>query len=491
MFRNLCKSIGYVRIQRTIMQRAVKQYHHIAIVGTGPSAFYTAKYCLDINPDIRVDMFERLPTPYGLVRYGVAPDHPEVKTVEETFTQVAESGRVRLFANIEISDNNESSLSNVLPMNELIKSYSGVVLAYGASSDIDLNIPGEHLSGVISSRKFVNWYNGHPDYANIEQQEFNLKNVEHVVIIGQGNVALDCARILSKSVNDLNSTDISINAINELKNSNIKTITIIGRRGYIQSAFTIKEIRELTRIKDVNVYISESDIECSRTTTSLKEVENNRPKKRLTELIENIAKASHNNTTNTTTATTTMNRQINIRYLTTPIEIIANEHNQVSGLKVIRNQLIGDINKQKAIPIVPTETTILPCDMVIKAVGYKCQPITKSIPFNTTTNTIPHKYSRVLQNSNSDNNTTTTTTSSTTDTNNSSSSSPLPGSNTTSTSSSPLPGVYVSGWLKRGATGIIASNIPDAKETAAAIAEDIQSDRLRSLDNALLTKVKL
>ena len=485
MFRNLCKSIGYVRIQRTIMQRAVKQYHHIAIVGTGPSAFYTAKYCLDINPDIRVDMFERLPTPYGLVRYGVAPDHPEVKTVEETFTQVAESGRVRLFANIEISDNNESSLSNVLPMNELIKSYSGVVLAYGASSDIDLNIPGEHLSGVISSRKFVNWYNGHPDYANIEQQEFNLKNVEHVVIIGQGNVALDCARILSKSVNDLTTTDISINAINELKNSNIKTITIIGRRGYIQSAFTIKEIRELTRIKDVNVYISESDIECSRTTTSLKEVENNRPKKRLTELIENIAKASHNNTTDTTT----MNRQINIRYLTTPIEIISNERNQVSGLKVIRNQLIGDINKQKAIPIVPTETTILPCDMVIKAVGYKCQPIAKSIPFNTTTNTIPHKYSRVLQNSNSVN--TTTTTSSTTDTNNSTSSSPLPGSNTTSTSSSPLPGVYVSGWLKRGATGIIASNIPDAKETAAAIAEDIQSDRLRSLDNALLTKVRL
>jgi adrenodoxin-NADP+ reductase len=429
---------------RAANSNALRSYHHVAIVGTGSSAFYTAKYCLDINSDVRVDMFEKLPTPYGLVRFGVAPDHPEVKTVEETFTQVAESGRVRLFANVEVGDRNDST-PDLISIEDLQRSYSALVFAYGASSDMALRVPGEDLGGVISSRSFVNWYNGHPDFADLHKSAYDLSKVEHVVVVGQGNVALDCARVLTKPADELQTTDISTAAMEALRNSKVKTVTVLGRRGHIQSAFTIKEFRELTRIPGVRVAIDSAELEMGRTEASMQELEGNRPKKRIVDLIESTCTAAAGDSK--------IDKTIIVKYLSTPTEIVGHSDSQrVKELRIVRNTLTGPAGKQKATPAADTEATSLPCDLLIKAVGYRCESISASFPFSGTTHTIPSRKGRVLS----------------------------------ITSDDPRPGMYVTGWLKRGATGIIASNIPDAKETAAAIAEDLRSGVLQQVDDSLL-----
>eukprot|EP01032_Pedospumella_encystans_P011739 gene11739-13629_t len=440
---------------------ALRPYHHIAVVGTGPSGFYTAKYCLDINENVRVDFFEKLPTPYGLVRSGVAPDHPEVKTVQETFTQVAESPRVRMFGNVEVVDSSTLvSDKNTISMEELRKSYSAVVLAYGASSDVSLNLPGESLRGVLSSRSFVNWYNGHPDFAHLNETAFDLSKVEHVVIVGQGNVALDCARILSKHPDDLRETDISTQAHQALCHSKVKSITVLGRRGHIQSAFTIKELRELTRMRGVQVLIDSTELELGRTEASMQEMENNRPKKRIVDLIEAISLGSNANEESSTGGDdiNTVQRTIRIKYLVTPTEIVG-DRNEVKALHVVRNTLTGAAHKQKAVPMAAEgennhASEVLPCDLLIKSVGYKCEKLGDSIPFNPQSHTVPQLKGRVVQSSQPE--------------------------------AAPVSGLYVTGWLKRGATGIIASNIPDAKETAAAIGEDLRASVLKNVDDALL-----
>jgi adrenodoxin-NADP+ reductase len=481
--RGLVKRVGGIPLGSTI---SAKQYHHFAVVGSGPSGFYTAKYLLDINESVRVDIFEKLPTPYGLVRSGVAPDHPEVKTVEETFTLVADSPRVRMFCNVLVSDEAANTdvqhnvqQTNVIAIQDLMESYSGVILAHGASSDVALGIPGESLPGVLSSREFVNWYNGHPDFAQLHtgggggggganegSAGFDLSKVEHVVVVGQGNVGLDCARVLGKLPADLAETDISTVAHAQLARSSVKTVTIVGRRGHVQSAFTIKELRELTRLRGVRAHISPADLEAGTTAASAQELEGNRPKKRIVELIETIAKASSSASASDPAAASaapaaSTERVIDIKYLLTPLEAVPSTPTdgtapRVAGLKVVRNSLQGAANQQKAVPI-PGESAIsvLPCDLLIKSVGYKCTPLGPSIPFNSKTNTVPNVKGKVLTNQ--------------------------------SESPSVVPGLYVTGWLKRGATGIIGTNVPDAKETAASVAEDTRSGLLREVDDAVLT----
>ena len=228
----------------------------VAIVGTGPSGFYTAKYLVKEHPGIRVDLLDALPTPFGktvtvvrarlplpptsrrssfpagLVRSGVAPDHPEVKSVQHDFELVAADPRVRFLGNVRLGKD--------LSLLELSQHYNAVVLAYGAASDRSLGVPGESLDGVFSARAFVNWYNGHPDFTSFKP---NL-DAEDVVIIGQGNVAIDCARILSKTPAELRSTDIAAHALEALSRSRVKRVHVVGRRGHAQAAFTMKELRE-------------------------------------------------------------------------------------------------------------------------------------------------------------------------------------------------------------------------------------------------------
>lgn len=222
---------------------ALKNNYRCAIVGTGPSGFYTAKYLLSAfekkeGQTCTVDLLERLPTPYGLVRYGVAPDHPEVKNVENDFAA--------LFSKYE---SNLNFLGNVpvgesVSVEELRTLYDVVVLSYGCESDRKLGLPGEsELSGILSAREFVAWYNGHPYFEHIGEQVANALGPEgkrEVVVIGQGNVALDCARILSKGGRGLQDTDISSRALPVIGEDGVPLVTIVGRRGHVQGAFTIK-----------------------------------------------------------------------------------------------------------------------------------------------------------------------------------------------------------------------------------------------------------
>ncbi len=260
----------------------VGSHPHIAIVGSGPSGFYTAKYLLDKHPTIHVDLLEKLPVPYGLVRYGVAPDHPEVKNVTATFKEVAKNERFRFFGNVEITKEVQGghpqtspSIANKIDVATLRSRYSGVVLACGAEEDLSLGIPNEDSTGVLSARAFVNWYNGHPDYVHVGDK-LDLSKVTDVVIIGHGNVAVDCARILCKDMHDLEQTDITLQAVAKLKKSAIKNVTMVGRRGVAQASFTIKELRELTKMSceehkhHVNIVISEEDMQRSLNEASLK-----------------------------------------------------------------------------------------------------------------------------------------------------------------------------------------------------------------------------
>jgi adrenodoxin-NADP+ reductase len=581
----MIRSVLRQRLSHSLAQhtRLLRDYHHIAIVGTGPSGFYTAKYCLDLHPTVRVDLFERLPTPYGLVRAGVAPDHPEVKTVEETFLGVANSPRVRFFGNVEVGDayadrsgsSGDSGASGAsgasggsggagggdgggsgtggaggaparfVSLQSLRADYSAVVLAHGASGEHSLRIPGEHLRGVVSSRAFVNWYNGHPEYAHLHAgagtgveagvARLDLSRTKHVVVVGQGNVALDCARILTKSAEELAVTDIAAPALKALGRSAVQSVTLLGRRGHIQSAFTIKELRELTRLKGVKVQIDLGELEMGRTGASLSELEGNRPKKRIVELIEKVAAEAEAGAdagagVEAGVEGEPADRVITIRYLTSPLEVLGSDNidnsssennsnsnsnsssssgdssssmdagSHVVGLRIARTQLQGEPFQQRAVmsvmsvgegkgvpgfPALPD----LPCDLLITSVGYRSAPLSSSVPFDTRSNTVPHLRGRVLG----------------------AGAAGVAGVAGVDAPAEPKTavgavkdadavgadagtadaeavdaGLYVTGWLKRGATGIIASNVPDAKETAASIGEDLRAGHLSELSDTLL-----
>lgn len=421
-------------VKRRDSSRKMWKELHVAIVGTGPSGFYTGKYLLDANPNIKVDFYDKLPFPYGLVRYGVAPDHPEVKSVHSTFDDLflTKRDRTRLFCNVTIGDHMNS---NSVPLSHLSKCYDGVVLAYGAESDHNLGIENEHLPGVLSARSFVNWYNGHPSFSSLGKTDFDLSQVRHVVIVGNGNVALDCARILAKPVNELTSTDIASHAVDALSQSVVETITVIGRRGHVQASFTIKELRELTQIDNVNVVIQPEELTAGLTVASKAELDNNRPKKRIMELIDTIA--NYTNSSLLTSTDTVNHRSVHLRFLLSPISALPALNERIGSLRVMKNSLHGDPFKQKATIIKDAQPIDLPCDLLLKSVGYKSVSICSTLPFDPRSNTISHEKGKVKGNER----------------------------------------LYTVGWLKRGPSGIIGTNIPDAKETVASIMNDINSSQ--------------
>lgn len=434
------------KVQGTALLRSSRNLH-VAIVGTGPSGFYTAKYLLDARSDIKIDFFERLPFPYGLVRYGVAPDHPEVKSVTATFEEVCgHTDRVRLFSNVTIGDAALVNKNDVVPLEELKQKYDGVVLAYGASSDHDLRIPGENLKGVLSARSFVNWYNGHPEYKNLHHESFDLSKVKHVVIVGQGNVALDCARILAKSTDELASTDIANHAISALANSAVETVTVIGRRGHVQAAFTIKEVRELTKIDGVKARVFEDELRLGMTPATVKELENNRPKKRITDLIQTIAAET---TAFAASPSPDIKRFVDIRFLLNPVSVVPaiDNVNHVGALSVERTKLIGEPHAQKAVKdeeAATKESLQLPCDLLLKSVGYKSEAISASLPMDARHHTVKHEKGQVVNDAS----------------------------------------LFVVGWLKRGPSGIIGTNIVDAKETVSTMMQSLPAQSKHAATSA-------
>ncbi len=425
----------------------------VAIVGAGPAGFYTAKYLLrdtakleKIGNEGRVhtDLLDRLPTPYGLVRSGVAPDHPEVKNVQAQFSEIAEHPRVNFRGNVEVGATSGTGLS----LSDLMRAYHCVVLAYGAESSKELKIPGAHLRGVIPARDFVGWYNGHPDFAHLSK--IVAEGISHpsgcVAVIGVGNVALDCARILAKGGRLLAHTDCATRALEvltpNLSSSSRRRIWILGRRGHAQASFTIKELREMTRIPTSNFVVRNDELQAGRGEESSAALQE-RPRQRIEKVLNEAAAQASNSSSNRCCSNADTNEtEVTLRFLVSPVKVVNDDKGSVSGLDIERNQFVS--GEGGAVAVRGTgELEHFPCGLVLVSIGYKTLPL-QGLPFDRIRGIISNEHGRVQG----------------------------------------LRGVYCSGWAKRGPTGIIATNILDAKDTVKSIIDDLQGELLQDLRTA-------
>ncbi|KAH9811126.1 hypothetical protein DFH28DRAFT_476627 [Melampsora americana] len=444
--------------------------YHFAICGAGPAGFYSASRLLNLfnnNPNIQIHLFDSLPTPFGLSRYGVAPDHPEVKNCEHKFEEVAEDPRVNFFGNTRLIGEDDKSLKNpfnfnaTITISELRSYYDAVILSYGSCLDRDLGgIPGEtDLRNVIPARSVVNWYNSYPlpSKNSIDSFDIDLSKIEKVVILGQGNVALDIARILLTDVNQLSQTDISSRALENLASSKIKDIEIVGRRGPLQMPCTSKELRELLALKDVrfdtDLQILNESMELIKKPEVLDHLHNSRLRKRVIEL---MSKAITNQQTRSSTT-----RSWSFRFLRSPVAFhphpkstnLLNNLMEKEPIKMIEwqsNQLFNpkpttkkpqiDLSTATAIPAEPSHTFTSKADLVIKSIGYRPEVI-PGIPYNSQQTSVNNIDGRVIDEK-----------------------------------GQVVPGLYVSGWLSRGANGVIANTMYDAFLTIDKLIEDIQQN---------------
>jgi ferredoxin--NADP+ reductase len=389
----------------------------VAIVGTGPSGFYAAEHLLKKHPGVEIDLFDRLPTPFGLVRGGVAPDHQKIKSVTRVYEKIASQPGVRFLGNVLIGRD--------LTREELLDHYHAVIYAFGAHSDRTLGIPGEHLAGSHAATEFVGWYNGHPDYRD---HGFDLSQ-ENVVVIGVGNVAVDVTRVLSRTPEELAKTDIAPYALEALRNGGVKNVYMIGRRGPVQAAFTNPELKELGEMPGADIVVLPNELaldEGSRAT--LARAEERTAEKNLHTLEAFASKPEEGKP-----------MRIHLRFLLSPLEL--HGAGRVEAVKLARNRLVaaanGDLRAE------PTgETEVIPAGLVFRSVGYLGTGI-PGVVFDAKRGIVPNEGGRVVT---------------------------APG-----TASQ---GEYVVGWIKRGPTGVIGTNKPDATETTDHLLEDFTSGKL-------------
>lgn len=325
----------------------------MAIVGAGPAGYFAAQALQNLQTDdltFSIDMFEKLPTPWGLVRSGVAPDHPKIKSVSKVFEKIATTDGFRLFGNVELGKD--------ISLDELKENYDAVVIAVGASKGKKLGIPGEDLPGSVSSADFVPWYNGHPDYAELD---ISL-NCETAVVIGAGNVAMDVARMLAIDPHELNTTDTADHALAALHNSTIRTVHLCARRGPEHAAFTAPELRELPKLESTSVLINQSEIEAA-----LSRLEESAETEAATNLAAMLAIASEPKTSH--------DRKLEFHFLLTPKEIVGKD--QVE-------EIIFTVNKVQAGSIIATDEIVrIKCGLVITAIGYETE-LTTNLEFSGT-----------------------------------------------------------------------------------------------------------
>lgn len=387
----------------------------IAIVGSGPSAFYAAQALFKANDTICVDMFEKLPTPFGLLRAGVAPDHQQMKTISKSYEKIAENPNFRFFGNVVIGDD--------LTIDTLKEYYHSVIIAIGAETDRSMGILGEDAKGSHTATEFVAWYNGHPDY---QDKSFNL-DADTAVVIGQGNVAVDVTRILAKSESDLGSTDIASSALEKLSLSHIQNIYMVGRRGPAQAAFTQLELKELGNIDHVNVVIHD-DLNLSESDTS--EMDNSAKVRKNIELLNDMKSRDWDSNPKKT---------IHIMFYSSPVEILTNSGN-VSGVKFETTELSGEAGKQKA-----SGTGVyheVPCSLVFRSIGYRGVEF-PGLPFDSKRAIIPNDAGQVVDND-----------------------------------GTTVDQMFVTGWIKRGPSGVIGTNRADSIETVGTCLESLGSDQL-------------
>nr|XP_044601133.1 NADPH:adrenodoxin oxidoreductase, mitochondrial isoform X1 [Equus asinus] len=404
-----------------------EQMPQICVVGSGPAGFYTAQHLLKHHPRAHVDIFEKQLVPFGLVRFGVAPDHPEVKNVINTFTQTAHSDRCAFHGNVVVGRD--------VTVPELREAYHAVVLSYGAEDHQALGIPGEELPGVFSARAFVGWYNGLPE--NREASPLQLApdlSCDTAVILGQGNVALDVARILLTPPEHLEKTDITEAALGVLRQSRVKTVWIVGRRGPLQVAFTIKELREMIQLPGTRPILDPADFLGLQDRIK---AEVPRPRKRLTELL--LRTATEKPGAEEAARQASASRTWGLRFFRSPQQVLPSpDGRQVAGIRLAVTRLEGVGDTTRAVPTGDVED--LPCGLVLSSVGYKSRPIDHSVPFDPKLGVIPNMEGRVVD----------------------------------------VPGLYCSGWVKRGPTGVIATTMTDSFLTGQMLLQDLKAGLLPS-----------
>ncbi len=373
-----------------------------AIVGAGPSGFYTAEAILKQMPSAKVDIFERLPTPFGLVRYGVAPDHPRIKSVSAGFERIAENKQVRFFGNVKIGEN--------VSTKQLKSLYHSVVYATGGSKSRALTIPGADLENIFGSSDFVGWYNGHPDNQSLQP---NLSG-KRAAVIGIGNVALDIARILVLPYEDLAKTDIADPSLHLLRDNNINEVCLLARRGAVQVAFTPKELEQLCGIENLDLIINPADLELdAESEAKLVKPEYSEARQNMV-LLRDIAKRPLSNDPST--------KRIQFMFLTSPESVTVESGNK--QLNIVRNRLeCGENGRVQA--VTTDERSALDVDLIINATGYQGTPIA-GLPFDERRGVIANEHSRIQADDTKE---------------------------------------YVAGWIKRGASGVIGSNKHCAADT--------------------------
>jgi ferredoxin/flavodoxin---NADP+ reductase len=393
----------------------------VAVVGAGPAGFYAAGQLLRKGADevVEVDVLDRLPTPWGLVRAGVAPDHPNIKAVSRVYEKTARHPGFRFLGNVE--------LGRDFDREDLLRHYHAVIYAVGAQTDRRMGIPGEELAGSWSATDFVAWYNAHPDH---RQLDFDL-TCGRAAVIGNGNVALDCARMLALTHDELAVTDVADHALEALQNHNVREIVVLGRRGPVQAAFTNPELLELGEMVEADVHVDPRDLELDPLSDAFLRGEAGITARRNVEILRDYAAREPSG----------KRAVIELRFLRSPVEIVGDE--RVEGIVVERNELVRD-EETGALRARPTgERETIPVGLVLRSIGYRGVAL-PGVPFDERRALIPNDGGRVLDG---------------------------PGRE-------PLPGEYVTGWIKRGPTGVIGTNKKDAHETVALLLEDLKAGRL-------------
>ena len=381
----------------------------IAVVGSGPAGFYAAEALL-ADPNIQVDVFDALPAPFGLVRYGVAPDHPKIKNIIARYEKTAALPGFAFLGNVTVGRD--------ISVEEMRRFYDAIVFSNGAQTDRRLGIPGEDLPGSYTATEFVAWYNGHPDY---QDRAFDLSH-ECAVVIGQGNVAVDVARILCKTVDELANTDITARALEVLAESKVREVRMIGRRGPVQAAFTPPEMKELGEFGDCDLVVDPAELVLNDASRAELEVLKWREAQKNYDLLQAAASKEPAG----------KSRRLLIQFYRGPKELVGGP--RLDGVVLERNQLSGEPGAQKAAGTGITE--LVPCGVLFRSVGYRGVPLA-GVPFDEKNGIIPNHEGRVLQDG------------------------------------QPLSGLYVAGWIKRGPSGIIGTNKPDSFETVKSLLADM------------------
>jgi ferredoxin--NADP+ reductase len=399
----------------------------VAIVGAGPAGYYAADQLLrQEGLVVGVDMIDRLPTPYGLVRAGVAPDHQKIKSVTAAFDKVAAHPRFRFYGGVDFGKD--------LTLADLRRHYHQIIYSTGAQTDRRMGIPGEDLKGSHPATEFVAWYNGHPDYRDCQ---FDLSQ-ERAAVVGVGNVAIDVARILCRSYEELAGTDIADYALEALRKSRVKEVYLLGRRGPAQAAFTNPEVRELGELADADVMALPEEVELDEPSRAAIEASQDRAAMKKVEILKGYVARTPSGKP----------KKLIIRFLVSPVELIGNEAGEVVAMRLVRNKL--EATAAGTLQAKPTgEFETLPVGLVFRSVGYRGVAL-PGVPFHDSWGVILNEKGRVLD----------------------------------PDTKQPVVGQYAAGWIKRGPSGVIGTNKPDAAQTVACMMEDLAAGRILEPEEA-------